>query len=828
MMRALLQDLRYALRQMRHAPGFSVSVIVVLALGIGANAAMFTVLEGTLFRPLAYRDSGKLVQLNAITARGEPTIPTLADVTVWRERTRTLEDSAYWNSGEAYVLAQNAEQKIVHVQASDNLLQTLGAKPALGRMFSKEEMVAGRSNVALLSDSVWANQFHRDAKILGQVIRIDDDDFYVIGVMPQGFAFPADGSRAQIWTPGTIGKNAFSRNFDANGYFVIARMKRGVDTGEVSTELSSIQNVLIPLYEPPYSTLMATNRLQAVSYRDSLNSGDRKTALLALLGAVAALWLIACANVACLMMARTTSRRRELAVRAALGAGRARLAQQTMVESLLLSLCGGVAGLGIAQATLRFFRHGLLTSVDETLNLSPDGRVLWALLVLSLITGVLFAIVPARLAAKTNIEATLRGDGVQSGTGRGQPRLQRMLVVGQLALTLMLVVGCGMLLRTVFALRHVPLGFRTEHVFVIDPKLPRYKYGQDKVDPNMTVYRPLLARLKELPGVGSAAITTIAPLENKFNMVLTLGISKGKPDLKAKLLKATMRATGPELQQVLGFRMARGRYFDARDTPGSQLVAVVNRAFAKQYEIGNGDVSNFKLDFSSPGRETPRTFKIVGVVDDVHQIGIAQSAMPEIDVNAAQMNPTDAFYQPTLQGYAEIALRSDRDAESLVPEINRVIREMNPDLADAEIRTMDQIVEDAMGSQILAAHLLEALGGLALVVALAGLYSLLAYLVTLRTRELGLRLALGAQREDILSLVLRGAGRLLIAGTVVGVGISLVAARLLHSFLFGVKEYDLVSLIGAPVLLLAVGTFAAWLPARRASRLEPMEALRTE
>jgi len=532
--------------------------------------------------------------------------------------------------------------------------------------------------------------------------------------------------------------------------------------------------------------------------------------------------------VACLMLARTAARRREMAVRSALGASRWGLIRQTLAEALLLSLIAGAAGLGLAMGALRFFEHSLTTQLDPNLNLNPDGRVLLALLALSLVSTMLFALVPARLASGVPVEQALRQDGAQAGTGRHQHRLQRVLVVSELALTLTLLVCCGLLLRTVFALRKVPLGFRTDHVYVIDLQLPRYKYAA--LDANATVYKPLLERLKLIPGVQSAAIATVAPLEQKSHAVeLTLGISRySKSETASTLIKATLRAGGPELQQVLGFGMARGRYFNAQDTPDTQLVAVVNSAFAKLYEPDNGDVGKFRLSMGAVNGEKPRGFKIVGVVDDLHQVGIADPAMPEIDIDAAQLLPSDGFYPATLQGHAELILRSGRAAKSLEPDLNSVMRQFNGDLAESKISTMHQIVEDAMGSQVLAAHLLEALGGLALLVALAGLYSLLAYLVTLRTRELGLRLALGAQREDILSLVLRGAGVLLLSGTGIGIGVSLAAARLLHGFLFGVKQNDVPTLVVASLLLLLVGTFAAWLPARRASRLEPMEALRTE
>ncbi len=826
-MHSLLQDIRYAVRQMRHAPGFALSVVVVLALGIGANAAMFTVLEGTLFRPLSYGRSSELVRIEATNAQGVTSWPFVADILVWRERAHTLSQIAYYYTTQAYIRSQNGEQEVSSVTASANLFVTLGIVPALGRSFTSEEQQPGTGHVVVLSDAVWRTQFQADPRIVGQTVRIDDTPTTVIGVMPRGFVYPADESRVQIWVPAAITPNDLARTWPAAMYQVVARRRPSSSLQAVAAEVNSIQKQLLPLYSDPITKLVAPERVAAIEYRRSLNGNDQWTALLALFGAVAVLWLIACANVACLMLARTAARRREMAVRSALGASRWRLVRQTLAESLLLSLAGGVIGLAFSQMTLRLFRHSLNTQLSPDLPLHPDARVLLALLALSVLSAVLFGVAPSLLGSKITVEQALRQDGAQAGTGRHQHRLQRVLVVGELSLTLAMLVSCGLLLRTVFALRQVPLGFRTDHVFVIKPNLPTYKYA--KLDANSVVYKPLLERLRQIPGVQSAAFTTIVPLEKGFNMQVQFGITNeaGK-NKSSRVLLATMRAAGPELQQVLGFNMARGRYFNAQDTPDSQLVAVVNRAFAKLYEAGNGNVSDFSMGMSGGEGEKQRKFKIVGVADDLHQMSITEPSMPEIDINAAQMRPSDGFYQPTMQAHVELVLRASRDARSLLPDLNRAMREFNPDLAGSDILTMDQIVDDAMGSQLLAARLLEALGGLALMVALAGLYSLLTYLITLRTRELGLRLALGAQREDILSLVLRGAGTLLVTGTVIGVGISLVAARLLHTFLFGVTQYDPVTLIAAPLLLLLVGTLAAWLPARRAAALEPMEALRTE
>jgi predicted permease len=794
-MSSFLQDLRYALRQMRQAPGFAVSVVVVLALGIGANAAMFTVLDGTLFRPLAYSRPGELVRMNATNAQGASAWVSVADILVWRARARTLSRIAYFDSSRAYLRSKDSEQKVSSVSGSANLFATLGAAPALGRSFTEDEQRPGKGNVAVLSDAVWRAQFHGDPKIVGQTVRIDDTPTTVIGVMPHGFAFPADEHGAQIWVPATLKPEDLARDMDGDSFQVVARRRPGSSLDAVSAELNAIQKQLLPLYANPLGKLMAPAHVEPVDYRRSLNAKDQRTALLALLGAVAVLWLIACANVACLTLARTAARRREMAVRSALGASRWRLVRQTLVESLLLSLTGGAVGLLLSQATLRVFRHSLATQLSPELSLRPDLRVILALLALSVLSAVLFGAVPSLLASKVSVEQALRQDGAQAGTGRHQHRLQRLLVVGELSLTLAMLVSCGLLLRTVFALRQVPLGFRTDHVFVIEPNLPGYKYA--KMDTNTAVYKPLLERLEALPGVESAALTTVVPLDKGHAVNLQLGLTKfdGGGKASTQMLVATLRASGPELQRVLGFSMARGRYFDAQDGPDTPLVAVVNKAFAKTYEPFNGDVSKFSLGMGGGPDQKPRQIKIVGVVDDLHQVGIAEPSMPEIDINAAQMRPTDGFYQPTMQNHVEIALRSSREARSLIPEVNRAMRELNPDLSGGTIRTMDQIVEDAMGSQLLAAHLLEALGGLALLVALAGLYSLLTYLVTLRTRELGLRLALGARREDILGLILRGAGVLLAMGTAVGLGISLLTARLLHSFLFGVAQYDAVTLV---------------------------------
>ncbi len=818
-MSGLLQDLRFALRALRRASGFALGVVLVLGLGIGANTAMFTVLRATLFPPLAYRAPSQLVQLRSATPAGDPGGSRVADVLAWCARAHTLSSVAYYSEDVKTLVSGSAQGEVTAVDASAELLPLLGVAPALGFGFTTAEQQPGHDHVVVLSDGVWQALFHADRGVLGETLRLNDELFTVIGVMPGGFDFPADvDRRPRVWAPASLSAATLSRDpqQDTPLYEVIGRRQSTASVRELMTELTGIEGSLAPLYAPSEKENVP-NRVEATDYRHTFHTKER-TGLLALSAAVALLWLIACADVASLNLARAASRRRELAVRSSLGATRWRLARGMLVEALLLSACGGALGLLLAKGMLAIFQHGLAHTFGEGLRLPVDGAVLLGLSLLSLVSAVASGVAPMFWVARGPLEEALRTDGAQAGRGVRQQRLQRVLVVGELALTLCLLVGCGLLARTVLALQAVPLGFRTDHVFSITPRLPHWKYG----DPNTLVYRPLAARLRTLPGVQSLAVTSVAPLAGRFDVNFLLSLDDNPTNKTThRLISAKMRASGPELQQVLGFHMVEGRFFNASDTPTSQPVMVVNRAFARLY-APFGDVSHFTLG------KGDRAFHVVGVIDDFHQQGIAEPSAPEIELNAAQLRPTDNFYQPTLKAHVEILLRSSRDPRSLLPELRHALVEANPDLASAEVETMDQIVADAMGSQLLAAHLLETLGGLALLVALTGLYSLLAYLVTLRTRELGVRLALGAQRGDIFRLVLRGAGGLLATGTALGLGLSLATAHLLSRFLYGVQAYDLPIFSVATVSLLAVGVGAAFAPARRAAALQPTEALRAE
>jgi predicted permease len=820
----LAADVRYGFRQLRNSPAFTATVLIVLALGIGANAAIFSILDATLLRRLPFSRPNDLLSLRVLDEKETSFGTFYPDILEWQHQAHTLQSIAFYNpDNEVDLQSGNLRQAVSAPHISSNLFQVLGISPELGRGFLEEEQVPGKGNEVILSDSAWRLLFHADPSMLGKTVSLDDAIYTVVGVMPRGFAFPVDTKELQVWIPAIIGPKDLGRNLSFTTFSVIGRMRHGATPESVRTELTGIQKRLLPLYTGMMAGPLAPSHVAVTRYRDTLVQQARP-ALLALLAAVVLIWLIACANVGNLMLARGTARERELAVRGALGAGRWRLVRQLITESLLLSLLGGAAGLVLAQVAMRLFDKVLRSKLNLSGPLAPNAPVLLALLALSVLSAMVFGFVPAWLAAKSSMEESLRQGSSQTG-GIKHHRLQRTLVVTEIGLSLVLLVGCGLLLRTLFQLRRVPLGFRTDRVLITELKLPHSKQGS--VDLNQAVYRPLLERVQNMPGVIAASLTTVMPLRNSFDSTLELLVKhSSSQESGQERIDAKLRAASSELQRVLGFRMYQGRFFNDQDTPDSQPVAVVNRAFARLYAPDGDIVDQFKfnLDRNHPGR----TVKVVGVMEDFHQAAISQPAAPEIIFCAPQLKPTDGFYQPVLQAHVELAVRTTGDPETFIPDLRRVMAEVNPDLQASSFETMNQVVEDSLGSQLLAAHLLELFAGCALVIALTGLYGLLTYLVTQRTHELGIRIALGAQRPAILGMMLRQAGWLLLSGAVLGLVLSFSSTHLLSGFLYGVKANDGWTIVSVGILLLASGLLAAYLPARRAAGIDPMEALRDE
>ncbi|HWE85027.1 MAG TPA: ABC transporter permease [Terracidiphilus sp.] len=824
-------DMRYAVRQMRRNPGFAAVSVGTLALGIGAATALFTVVDHVLLRPVMYRDAGRLVQILKSTSMSPGgTTPAWADIEQWMWQSRSFDSMAYFTGmgPRNFIVTGASSAQVSGEQVSGNLFDTLGVRPELGRGFNSASAQGGKDdNAAVLSDAVWRGVFGGDKGIVGKAIQINNQNYTVIGVMPRGFKFPANmAAFPQIWTfldpvEGAAANNKV--NASANVYYtVLARLRQGVTLENARAEMNVVQGRVAAQYKD--SDYMdpeerkSENRAVLRPYTETLVDADMRRALLALLGASLVLWLIAVVNVTNLLLARGMARQREIAMRGALGASRGRVLQQMLVEGLMLSGAASALGLGLAVGSVALLARQLRSYLPVGAPaLMPDAWILLALLAMTGLTAILATLWPAWMASHAPIEPALRLGGVQAGTGRRQHQLRGALVSIEIAMSLTLLVSCGLLLRTIYALRQVPLGYRVDHILVARLDIPRYRFtGRDV---SKVLYEPLLQRVQKVTGVQAAGLMSEVPLGHHFRV--QLGLTSG-----GKSITAVLKMVSPDVQRLFGMRMLAGRFFSAADTPGSDGAVVVNQAFARAYAPDKHDLRSV-IGMTMWELKKDKPLRIVGVLDDERQMSVASSAAPEVEICTRQITPDVGLYALSTSG-ADLAVRTDRPEREMMPELRALLRQAAPELESAEIKTMNQVVEDSYGSQRLAAQLLEGFGGAALLLCVGGLYGLLAYIVAQRTHELGIRIALGAERGDLLWLVMRQAGAMLLGGVVVGTGLAYASGRLVRGFLYGVKAHDGWTLAGAAIVLLACGLAAAWLPARRAAGVNPMEALRSE
>jgi len=819
----LIRDLRFALRALRRSPGFAISIIGIMALGIGASAAMFTVVDHVLLRPFPYRDAGRLVVFEESDGSpGDWHTPWL-DIEQWKAQSRSFSDIAFSAAltGRNYLEGANAAQEIQAERVSSNLFTVLGVQPELGHGFSRTPPSFApdkNAGTLILSDTLWREVFNADPNILGKTVKINDASYTVAGVMPASFRYPADTLNVpQVWVPVELSDDDRVRGFKGMQYTVLGRLRNGVSLSNAAAEINLIQKRNAALYTDEVLRHDHTH-VRVRHYIDSVVRGDVQKALLALLAASGVLWLIASLNVTNLLLARNMTRQREIATRVALGATRSRVALQMFAEGFLLNGVAALLGIGLAIGSVKILAHELMQLLPLPAPAMPDSRILLALLGLTILSTLISTAWPAYLAVRTPVEPALRQGGLQAGTSKRQHRIRGALVAIEIALSLTLLITCGLLLRSIYSLRQIPLGFRTDHIIVANLSIPSFRYANQ----NMTrvLYEPLLDRVQHLHGVQSAGLISSVPLGHHFLLHMELYM-EGHP------LVAFMKATTPGMQRVLGFQMAAGRYFNSGDVAGSQPVIVVNEAFARRFAPDKHDPRSLLGEkLLSLRKDVPMI--IVGVLADEHQKTISDPSEPEIEVAIPQFGPSANLYQ-VLEGIGmDLAVRTDRPTSEIIPELRSILRQASPELQNATITTMNQVVEDSYGSQRLAAHLLEIFGGSALVLCIAGLYGLLAYLVSQRTRELGVRIALGASRGTLLWMVLRQAALMLVCGAAVGVGLAFASGKLVSRFLYGVSYHDSWTMATAAVLLFACGLLAAYLPARRAANVDPMQALRAE
>lgn len=801
----MLHNLRFALRQIARAPGFAALACITLAIGIGISAAMFAVLQSTLLLSLPYAHPDRLV------------IPDAKDIAYpqllrWRERDRDLQ-FGYYFAFPTSLDEKNSSEMILRVATSANLFKLLGVRTALGRTFTEAEQQPGHNYEAVLSQRLWRDTFHSDPSILGSTVRIGGHPYTVIGIMPRNFVFPMEDKDAlQVWVPRELAKEFVSGQENISQW--VARLRSGISIDAAARNLTAIQRTLHKQNPKKYSA----EQIQFETYRDTGTKNSR-SALLALAAAVGLVWLIASTNVAALMLTRVHGRCRELAIRNALGAGTFRILIQLLTESLLFSIIACLLGIALCTAALKLLSH---TLGDYSASFHLSAGMLLVLLGATVLSAVLVGILPAVHIAASPVQQGLHESSARSGMSRRQNRVRDLFVIAQVALSVLLLVSAGMMLRTLYNLRNVPLGFQTSHVLTTAFFIPQQEYA--KRDIVTTFYKPLLNRIRAIPGVSGAAVSSVLPVSPNFAMTAGFEFPEHPNPDPEHQPHAALRLVSPNLDSLLGIRIVRGRALTAQDTSAGAPVAIVNQAFVRRYFPNQNPVGHrIKL-----GDKGPHEFyTIVGVTRDVHQSRLNQPTVPEIDVSYLQVSPKDAI-AIVLRMFMQLAVRTHQDPKTVIPQIRSILHSINPDLALNDFQTMQESVDNSFGNQTLAARLLMLFACIALLIAGAGLYSLLAYSVGQRRHEIGIRIALGAQRGQVLRMIFSHAVAVTGIGIAMGLAASWFAARTLESFLYGVPPHDWPTMLAVAAVLLAISMLAAYLPARAAASVDPMIALRAE
>jgi predicted permease len=801
----LLQDARFSLRLLRKSPGFVVFATLALALGLGANVAVFSVVDAVLLRPLAFSKADRLVEVWEDGSRiGFPMeTPAPANYVDWKRRNHVFEDMAALK-GDLYALTgEGTPEQVEGNPATANLFPLLGVSPLLGRTFSSDEDRPVGPQVVVIGYGLWQRRFGADREMVGREILLNGQKFTVIGVMPRGITFP---ERSDLWVP--LGLSPTQLATRDNHYLrVVARLKPGVELAQAQREMAALAAQLAHDYPETNTNLgVVVNSL-----RDQL-VGDLKPALHAVAVAAGFVLLITCANLAGLMLARGIQRKRELAVRVALGAGRARLIRQMLVESLMLGTLGGMAGIAIAVWATPFLRHLVPLSLTTWSEPKVDQSALAFLFFVSVTASSMFGMLPAFVLSKGDMSGLQRGG--RAGIGGGT-RWLRALIVSEVAIAAVLLIGAGLLTKTLWGLSHSPLGFEPAGVLTMRTSLPltsdsRYR----SFIARSQFFSQALKRVASLPGVISAGYTTFLPLTNGGG---TSGfvIEGAAPPPLGQINDANHRVISPDYLQTLNVRLRAGRFFRESDTPDAPPVAIVNEAMARQYLPGRNPLGRrFRVDGNAPW------ITIVGVVDDIRQMSLDLKSRPEVYFPYTQPVGSYGYFTPR-----DLAVRVEGDPISYAATVQREIWAVDRNQPVADVMPMEQLIAEKLESRYAAVRLIGAFAGLGLLLAALGLYGLLAYSVVQRRSEIGVRMALGAQPRQVLRAVVAEGFRLVLCGLIFGAAGSWFVMRGLRSLLYGVAPTDIRIFIGSALVLLFVGAIASYLPAHRAAVIEPLEAL---
>jgi putative ABC transport system permease protein len=804
----LSQDLRFGVRMLLKNPGFTVIAIIALALGIGANTAIFSVVNAVLLRPLPYKNPERLVMVWEDNSkqgfpRDTPAAPNYLD---WRDQNHVFEGMAAMVDISVNLTGTGEPERIDGRRVSGSLFELLGVQPQLGRIFRSEEDQLGANGVVVLSHGLWQRRFGGDPDVVGKPINLNGKSFTVVGVMPRTYQFPTRTD--QFWIP--IAFDAKEAKQRGNHYLeVLARMKSGVSLQQAQAEMTTIATRLQQQYPETNTGIGAV-----VTPLHEHLVGDIRPALLILLGAVAFVLLIACANVANLLLARAAVRQKEIALRLALGASRTRMTRQFLTESVLLSALGGSVGLLFSVVGLNLLKRFIPPNISQVQAIGIDARVLVFTLLISIATGLLFGLAPAVQMANSDLNDTLKETGRDSAAGRHGNRIRGFLIISEVAVSFLLLIGAGLLINSFIHLRHVDPGFRSEKLLTMKIVLPETRYP-DKQGRSL-FYDELLRRIETLPGVVTAAVATDLPLTNTGN---SLGIAmEGRADPAPDRMPIIItRVVSPGYFKTMSIPLLDGRVFTEGDKSDSPPVVIISETMARRFWPNEDPLGKrIKVGRSTSSRPW---LTVIGVVKDVRQYELIIEPKPQMYVSYQQAE----FFEPRA-----LVIRANFDPLSLAGTVRQTVWEIDKDQPVSDISTMEEVIADSVARQRFSMWLLGIFAGLALVLAAVGIYGVMSYSVAQRTREIGIRMALGAQRSDVLKMTIGGGLRLVLMGAAIGLVAALVLTRVMSSLLFGVSPTDPLTFVSISIVLISVAVLASYVPALRATRVDPMFALRYE
>ena len=812
-MSTLWQDLRYGFRMLLKKPGFTVVAILALALGIGANTAIFSVVNGVLLRPLPFEDPDRLVRIGEWSQQVPGMSVSYPNLLDWRQQNQVFTQIAATRFNSYNLTGVDEPERLQGRDITANFFDVLGVKPAMGRNFLPEEDHANSNRTCIISHGLWQRRFGSDPAIIGKQLTLSGQSYTVIGVMPQAYRF---GTPTDVFVPLGLKEadEMIAQRDNHPGIYAYARLKPGVTFEQAEVEMKAIARRLAQAY-PKENT---DNSVTLIPLREYF-VGDIRTSLLILLGAVGFVLLIACANVANLLLARATSRTREIAIRTALGAGRLRIIRQLLTESVLLALLGAGVGLMLALWGIDVLRSASIDAIPTVAEIKLDTSVFLFTLAVSVLTGVICGLAPALQTSKPDLNEALKEGGRTGTAGSARHRIRNVLVISEVALSLILLIGSGLLIKSFLILRETETGFNPDNLLTMQLA---YSAREGEGLKAANFFKQVEERIKALPGVESVALSNGVPMLGSSETSFAIeGRTLPNPD---KRPMTVLFVTTPDYLRAMGIRLLRGRFFTEQDTRSSPMVAVIDEDFARQQFPNEDPIGKF-LEGSK--KENIPHIEIIGVVSHVKNYGLDTPGPVQAELYYA-WNQVPEKFMPDVARSTSLLIRTNSEASALTAAVRREVQGIDPNQPVFNVNTMEQVLMDSLASQRLSMLLLSVFSGVALILAAVGIYGVLSYTVIQRTHEIGIRMALGARVVDVFKLVVGQAMMMVLIGIAIGLAGAFAITRVMSSLLYGVSATDPLTFGLVSLLLAVIALIACLIPARRATKVDPMVALRYE